>query len=112
MTNRLLCVVKAQAVAANATTTAPAAASSSKKSSKKASKSAKKQAKQQPHVYSPDRAAMLDAVSELQGTALEWAAVVLGLARRHEVLRAAVLEGWQLLDWLEVSGPITASRCR
>jgi hypothetical protein len=101
--------MKAQVVAASATTTAPAAASSSKKSSKKASKSAKKQAKQQPHPYSLDRAAMLDAISLLQGTALDWAAAVLGLAQRHAVLRAAVLDGWQLLDWLEVSGTFTVT---
>jgi hypothetical protein len=30
--------------------------------------------------------------------------MVVGLAPVHEPLRAAVLDGWQLLDWLEVRG--------
>jgi hypothetical protein len=94
-----------QAAAPSATTTAPAAASSSKKSSKKAAKSAKKQAKQQPQPPLVGAGAMMSGTpSFFLCWTLEWAAVVLGLARRHEVLRAAVLDGWQLLRWLEVSG--------
>jgi hypothetical protein len=104
----LVWCVKAQsphATASSATTAAPAAASSSKKSAKKAAKSAKKQAKQQPRPPSVGAGAMTSGTpAYLGGWALEWAPVVLDLARRHEVLRAAVLDGWQLLRWLEVRG--------
>jgi hypothetical protein len=94
-----------QAAAPSATTMAPAAATSSKKSAKKAAKSAKKQAKQQPQPPSVGAGAVMSGTPTFfLGWTLEWAAVVLGLARGHAVLRAAVLDGWQLLRWLEVRG--------
>jgi hypothetical protein len=104
-------LVKAQLPQAgppSATTTTPSAASSSKKSAKKAAKSAKKQAKQQqPNPASGSGAAVPGSLELFQGRALAWAGMVLGfalsaLAGVQEVLSAAVLDGWQLLDWLEV----------
>jgi hypothetical protein len=96
-----------QEAAPSATTTAPAAASSSKKSSKKAAKSAKKQAKQQPNQPSSVASTLVTLPSTpatFRGKALEWAATVVGLALCQEEMLAAVLDGWQLLDWLEVRG--------
>jgi hypothetical protein len=84
---------------------ARSATSSSKKSSKKAAKSTKKAAKQPLSASSIDTAAMTCAQIRFQNTTRAWAAIVLSLSLRgHDVLKAAVLDSWRLLDWLEVRG--------
>jgi hypothetical protein len=91
-----------------AATRAPstATASSCKKPAKKGAKGAKKQAKQ-----SQRRSALRMTDEEyvsaaqthmMQQQAYGWATWLLALAREDPFLAAAALDGWQLLDWLEV----------
>jgi hypothetical protein len=72
----------------------------SKKAAKKAAQRARKQAKQQQQQLG----GMMDAAAlEVHlFRAQRWAVMVFSFALRHSELRAALLEGWQLLDWLEV----------
>jgi hypothetical protein len=104
--NMICCFVsQGQHATAAPNATSSSSSSSSKKSAKKAAKSAKKQAKQQQPMAAASTSGERPAASTcraLLGAAHQWAAVVLKLAWRNTIQRAALLDGWQLLDWLEV----------
>jgi hypothetical protein len=96
-----------------------APSSSSKKSSKKSAKKARKQAKQQPHPPAADAGTQPLPTSEpqalyrshVQTIAHDWAEMALSLALCQEAMRLALLERWQLLDWLQVRGCCLVTSC-
>jgi hypothetical protein len=85
------------------TASSSSTSTSSKKSAKKAAKSAKKQPKQlrQPSRDKLERAA--EVLQEWQERAADWARMVFHFATHYGTLRSSLLNGWLLLEWLQVS---------
>jgi hypothetical protein len=82
---------------------AASTASSSKTASKKAGgKGAKKQPKQPRQLTVAERQGLAEAHIRVRARAQEWGAMVLHFATHYATLSSTLLDGWQLLDWLEV----------